>query len=69
MDTVSVVFTFVLENKKTYNLTIKDINASASADEIKAVGLKLIEKESKYNGSLFKTLVSTKKQTIMEEIL
>jgi len=47
----------------------KDVSASATATEIKDVGLKLIEKGSKYNGSLFKSLISTKKQTIMEEIL
>ncbi|MCL2321662.1 MAG: hypothetical protein FWC47_06080 [Oscillospiraceae bacterium] len=69
MDTVNIVFTFSLENNKTYNFTIKDVSALASANEIKAVGLKLIEKGSKYNNSLFKSLISTKKQTIIEEIL
>ena len=69
MDTVNIVFTFRLDNNKTYDVTIRDVSASATAEEIKSVGLKLIEKGSIYNGSLFASLINTRKLTITEEIL
>jgi len=68
MEKVNIIFTFLLSNGTSRDVTIKDVKVSANETEIVALGNKLIELRWQYKNSPFTELVKSRKLVITEEV-
>ena len=69
MERIMLKYSFQLENNAERQVTVNDVNAGITEQEIIALGEKLIEKEWLYKGSTFKSIKKCSKITIDEEII
>jgi len=69
MERVSLRYSFKLENDAERVVTVNDIKASITEQEIVALGEKLIQKEWLFKGSPFKAVSKCSKITTNEEVI
>lgn len=68
MNKITVQFKFLLDNGETHVVTVKDIDALATEEDILAVGNKIIESRGQHKGIAFKSLIETAKEITTREV-